>query len=103
MKKIIAAVILIFIFTAGCSTKDSINSKFVVGEVEVVGNEPFINLAVKINPTSVYILNCDNETKTFLFKNQGKMIKIFYDSIDNDKTPKEIFVKKAEIFSGTQN
>ncbi len=99
--KIFLAVLLIIPLINGCSSKDSMESKSVVGEIEVVGNEPFINLAVKINPTNTYILNCNNETKELLFKNQGKMVKIFYDSVDNDKVPKEIDVKKAEIISGS--
>ena len=86
-------------FAAGCTTKDSIGSKFVIGEVEVVGNEPFINLAVKVDPTSTYILKCNSEVEKLLFKNQGKMVKIFYDTFDNNKQPKEITVKKVEIIS----
>ena len=99
--KIFFAVLLIIPLFNGCSSKDSMESKFVIGEVEVVGNEPFINLAVKINPTNAYILNCNEETKKLLFKNQGKMVKIFYDSIDNNKVPKEISVIKVELISGS--
>lgn len=101
IKKISVAALLILPLVIGCSSQNTMEAKFVVGEVEVVGNEPFINLAVKINPTNAYILNCNEETKKLLFKNQGKMVKIFYDSIDNDKVPKEINVKKVEIISGS--
>ncbi len=101
MKKIILmAVLLIIPFSSGCfSHQDSLKAKFVVGQVVVVGNEPFTNLAVKINSTSTYVLKCDKETKELLWKNQGRIIKIFYDSVDNEKVPKEIDVRKVEFIS----
>ncbi|MCL5027639.1 MAG: hypothetical protein M1480_01330 [Bacteroidetes bacterium] len=101
IKKISVAVLLILPLVIGCSSQNTMEAKFVVGEVEVVGNEPFINLAVKVNPTNTYILNCNEETKKLLFKNQGKMVKIFYDSVDNNKVPKEISVIKAELLPGS--
>jgi hypothetical protein len=95
-----AITLIAILFIAGCTGSSSaFRAKYIVGEVVVVGNEPFTNLALQTSPSSIIILDCDKETKDFLLKNQSKTAKIFYDKIDNTKTPNTIHVKKYEIIS----
>ena len=73
----------------------SLKAKYIVGVVVVVGNEPFTKLAIQTSPSKVIILDCDKETKNFLLNNQGKTAKIYYEKIDDTKTPNVIIVLKT--------
>ena len=99
-RKIITLLYLLtLLIITGCSSsknKAQAMNNF-IGEVEIVGNEPFTNLALKVNSAKIYILKCDNKTKFLLEQNQGKMAKIYYKSIDKSKQPNILIVENAEI------
>ena len=104
--KLFTAFLLISLFTAlGCSSskKDNNAEKSLTGQIEVVGNEPFTHLAVKINNEKAYILKCDSTSKNLLEQNQGKKVKIFYKSIDESQKPNIIVVERAELIKNNKN
>lgn len=75
------------------------NLKSATGEIEVVGNEPFTHLALKEDSTKIYILDCKGKAKNILMRNQGKISRIFYTSIDSSKIPQVMKVDSVEIIS----
>lgn len=94
--------ILLSLLLLGCSTSKITNKqlKSITGEIEVVGNEPFINLALKVDSAKVYILNCSsNKLKNLLMHNQGKIAKIFYSNINSKRKPYIMKVENVEIIS----
>ncbi|MDR3626272.1 MAG: hypothetical protein P4L45_05540 [Ignavibacteriaceae bacterium] len=98
IKQVIIIVLPVILFIYGCSpAKDTSETKYIMGVVVVVGNEPFTNLAIQTSPSDVVILDCDKETKDYLLNNQGKKVKIFYEKIDNTKKPNIIYLQKSEI------
>jgi uncharacterized protein YcfL len=104
--KIFIVFLLISLFTAsGCSSsqKDNNAEKNLTGKIEVVGNEPFTHLAVRVGTEKTYILQCDSTSKNLLEQNQGKRVKIFYKSIDKSKKPNIIVVERAELIKNNQN
>jgi hypothetical protein len=93
-------ILIAVLFISGCTgSYNTLQAKYMVGEVVVVGNEPFTHLAIQTGPSSIMILDCDKETKDFLLNNQGKTAKIFFEKLDDTKTPNVIYVKKYEIIS----
>ena len=95
----IISFITVMAFISCASSKETSNMKELVGQVVVVGNEPFTNLALQINPSINYILECNGKTKDILLGNQGKWVKIFYNKIDNSNNINTIEVQKAEILT----
>jgi hypothetical protein len=96
LSAILIAVSFIFACAAGKST---FQSEFVIGEVVVIGNEPFTNLALRTYPLNTFILDCNKENRNFLLNNQGKTAKIYYENIDSTKIPNVIYVQKCEIIT----
>jgi len=104
--KILIAFLLVSLFAAsGCSSskKDSNAVKNITGKIEVVGNEPFTHLAVRVGAEKAYILQCDSTSKSLLEQNQGKRVKIFYKSIDESQKPNIIVVERAELIKDNKN
>ncbi len=93
--------VAIALLIADCSSSKLTDkhSKFVIGEIEVVGNEPFTNLALKEDSNKIYILNCEGKAKDILMRNQGKISKIFYTSLDSLKIPPVMKVDSVKIIS----
>ena len=89
----------LIILGCGSSVKTAQALKSITGEIVVVGNEPFTNLALKTDFSKVYILKCDNKFKTILQQNQGRIAKIFYKNVDNTKRPGVIDVENVEFIS----
>ena len=84
----------------GCaSSEETSGMKELTGQVVVVGNEPFTNLALQVSPSLNYILDCRGKTRDTLLGNQGKWVKIFYNKIDEKNNLKTIEVEKAEILT----
>ena len=84
----------------GCAaSKDNAAIKEMTGQIVVVGNEPFTNVAIQVNPSTNYILDCSGEIRATLLDNQGKWVKIFYNKIDNSNNINTIEVQKAEILT----
>ncbi len=93
--------VLFAMFVLGCGTSkvSDRHVSYTTGEIEVVGNEPFIHLALKTDSTKIYILNCSRDVKNILMQNQGKISKIYYSEMDSTKTPSVIKVDSIKIIS----
>lgn len=113
MKRISSGILALFlittsaVFQSGCSASSSqskqnsgINesgTNFVVGQIQMVGNEPFTHLAVR-NETSFYLLDCSGDVKDTVYNNQGRTAKIYFDKVTiNDESIKVLKVDKVEI------
>lgn len=59
------------IFITACCSCGSGEENIVKGVITVIGNEPFAKLAVKVDDSKAYVLECDKELETELMKNQG--------------------------------
>jgi uncharacterized protein YcfL len=97
-------VISFFIFLAGCTgSKDMDGTSFVIGQIQMVSNEPFANLAL-INDASLYLLDCNEDVYKMLYNNQGKSVKIYYSSMyKNDEGLKVLKTINAEILTGPES
>lgn len=81
----------------GCTLCNNIFPKAITGEIQIVGNEPFINFALK-NNKEVFILDCPNQLKDLMFKNQGKTVTVYFSRISvNSDSIKVLKVIKLEI------
>lgn len=68
--------------------------EFVTGQITTIGNEPFTELGIIVNDSTIYALKCDNEVKSNLSGNQGKIFKVYYnEKIDSIGTTKLEVVK----------
>ncbi|MCB9248162.1 MAG: hypothetical protein H6613_06280 [Ignavibacteriales bacterium] len=54
--------------------KTNVDSTYYEGQITVVGNEPFSKLALIIADTTIYTLDCNEETRDSLLKNQVNFI-----------------------------
>ena len=83
------------IFVSGCASSEVAIQDPVVGIIKVVGNDPFTNLAIEINNKVSYILECTEDVKKELLKNQGKVFEIKYNSVKNNEQGVVLVVEKA--------
>ncbi len=103
--KIISTYKFLFLITAmlglgACAaSQDTTGMKELVGQVIVVGNEPFTDLALQVNPSLNYILDCNSKTRETLLGNQGKWVKIYYNKIGKKNNLTTIEVEKAQILT----
>jgi hypothetical protein len=81
-------------YIPGCSSTRAIQNP-VIGIIQVVGNEPFTRLAVNINDKDVYLLECTQEVKTELLKNQQKIYQIIYSEVKESEEGITLVVNKA--------
>lgn len=91
--------ILTFVIITGCSSSNTSQNKTneVMGTIMVVGNEPFTKLAIQFKPDSAYILKCDSTLRNKLIKNQGRVVKVYYNKIESTNDGEKISVVKAEL------
>jgi hypothetical protein len=93
-----------FILLAGCAgSKDMDGTSFVIGQIQMVSNEPFAKLAL-INDASLYLLDCNEDVYKMLYNSQGKSAKIYYSSMyKNDEGIKGLKTINAEILTGPES
>jgi hypothetical protein len=96
MKKLlfVALVISAFYLTACCSC-DAQGNNTVKGRIAVVGNEPFTRLAIIVDDSKVYILDCSEELKKELLKKQGWQYAIQFSGSRKELGSDVIAVEKA--------
>lgn len=97
--KYILSFVLVIILLSCAASNSTGKANELVGQVVVVGNEPFTDLALQVNPSLIYVLDCKGETRETLLGHQGKWVKIFYKKIEVKNNYKTIKVEKAEILS----
>lgn len=101
MKKLtIVFTSLILVLLISCSDKNIGNSSdsnsTVEGRIVKVGNEPFTKLAIQINDSTIYILDCKEEMSDSLVNKQGQLYKIYYNEKIETKMETKIIVTNAE-------
>ena len=104
MKKILVELYINLIFgltivsaLEGCAAGISMSPKIITGEIQIVGNEPFINLALR-NNKEIFILDCPDKLKDIMFKNQGKTVTVYFSKIFvNSDSMKVLKVDKLKI------
>jgi hypothetical protein len=102
-KKILLLLFLILIsflqFACSCGCgKNSSEEKYIKGYITVVGNEPFIHLAVKTDEGENIILQCSKELENDLMKKQGTYYYIIYGSIKKENNVSTVIVEKVIPF-----
>jgi hypothetical protein len=93
----------------GCSGGDSVTEDGVkynnfaidtlvefTGKITKVGNEPFTNLALMLDDSTMILLDCKENIKSELEIHQGSFYKIIGNLIDDDKMVQKIIVKNVE-------
>ncbi len=95
------SLLLVAISVCGCvGSKQSIPERgTITGRIFVIGNEPFTKLAIETSEGLMYPLKCDKATEFELRKNQGHMVHIEYDGIEQAPEGRTLQVRKAEISS----
>jgi len=73
-----------------------VNKNFIIGQITVIGNEPFTELGVIVDDTTVFVLDCNKEIKEKLLKNQGENYKIFIENNIELKANNKVSVITAE-------
>jgi len=94
MVLLFSAVILFAGIFSGCSSSIAIQNP-VVGIVQMVGNDPFIKLAVNINNKDIYFLECTKELQAELIKNQNRVFEIVYSDVKKTSEGITLVVEKA--------
>lgn len=74
-----------------CGNPDKITLK---GEIVIVGNEPFTQLALKLDNSKIYLLECDDNLRKELWEKQGSRYAI--DFIESRVDPIGMPVLKVE-------
>ncbi len=90
MKKVnLVILLLLFATLLNCSgDKTELEKKrnnsnkeiFIEGTIATIGNEPFTELAIQVNDSTSYILECNKAISDSLLKQQGELYKVYYDN-----------------------
>lgn len=89
---------LLILFISCCSSKKtSTVVQTVIGTIQVIGNEPFTQLALETEDGTVYLLKAEGDIIEELFKHQGQFVKIQYKGIEELPEGKSILVEHVEI------
>ena len=81
-------------FTACCSCGEG-EANVVKGIINVVGNEPFTRLAIRQLDEKVYLLDCNEELKKELWKEQGNYYAILFSKTRMEQGTPVLVVEKA--------
>lgn len=91
--------LLAFLLVAGCGpSRETFDPpRTLKGQIMMVGNEPFTNLAVAVGQDKVYLIHCSENTKTLLLSNQGKIATLVYNEIRKTNRGEELEVLSVTI------
>jgi hypothetical protein len=62
----------------GSSASTASTLPFMIGKIEVIGNEPFTRLALRVDPTHVFILQAGKALEKELTAHQSTLVKLYY-------------------------
>ena len=82
-RKLFLSLLTIFILIlilSGCRDRPDEVQKVLVGNVAVIGNVPFTQLALRVDDET-YILKCSKEIEDELWRMQGAKIIVYYTTI----------------------
>jgi len=68
-----------------------------VGQIYVIGNEPFTKLALKVEDGRTYTLDCDKEVATMLLQHQGQNVKLIAKAAAKRPEGHSLQVIQAEV------
>ncbi|MGE5316101.1 MAG: hypothetical protein ACM3Q4_15515 [Acidobacteriota bacterium] len=51
---------------------------YMIGRIEVIGNEPFTKLALRVDETHLYLLRAPKEMEPDLVRHQQGLVKLYY-------------------------
>lgn len=88
----------VLLFTVGCSSsQNNLSGNTVTGQIQMVNNEPFAELALR-NNNGLFILDCSGAVKDTIYYNQGKTAKIYFSSVATNKMNQKVLkVEKVEL------
>jgi len=96
MKKLFLIVFIISAFyLISCCSSSAQEGNTVKGAIAVVGNEPFTRLAIIVDDSKVYVLDCSEELKKELLKKQGRQYAIQFSESRKELGSEVITVEKA--------
>jgi len=98
---LITFVLPVTLLHAGCSSSRTVFRvpQRIVGEIMVVGNEPFTKLAVRADDGKMDLISCNEEIRQLLLSHQGKITELFYDELRREKSGDVINVIRVNILS----
>jgi hypothetical protein len=93
--------LLIIFLHVGCFSSKTVFDvpQKIVGEIMVVGNEPFTKLAVRAEDGKMDLISCNEEIRQLLLSHQGKITELFYDEIRRERSGDVINVIKVNFLS----
>ncbi len=97
--KVMAATIIALLFS--CSAKKTTSDKLMTdssfeGTIVVVDNAPFSKLALQVNDSTSYYIECSESLTDSLLKKQGELYKIFFSEKIETQLGTTIVVSKIE-------
>ena len=101
MRKLTIVFISFFLtFLFSCSGKKVENktepNSYIEGTIQKVGNEPFTKLALQVNDSTIYLLECTTEINNLLLSKQGEMYKIYFSEKIETELGTKVIVSKTE-------
>ncbi len=97
-----ATLFLQALLIAGCASSQTMFDppRKAVGQIMVVGNEPFARLAVRVSRDRLYLVSCSGEVERLLLSHQGKIAELAYNRVRETRFGKEIYVVSVKFLHG---
>jgi hypothetical protein len=97
LQKIVWVMLTVFAIVS-CSTSQHLKSENGVleGTIYSIGNDPFSKLGLETADGTMYILKCSKEIEKDLYAKQGKILKVYYERIDQTPEGLTLKVEKTE-------
>ena len=74
--------VLCMLMLAACAgSRQELDKQVILGKIQIIGNEPFTQLAVEDKTETVYILKCSKDIEKQLLKLQGQPIRLYCSEI----------------------
>lgn len=91
---------VIFSACCNCGTKED---SYLKGQIIIIGNEPFTQLALRMEDEKVFAIECDKELEKELRKNQGRPFTVsFKESRVENGIPILVVIKAEPINPNTK-
>ena len=75
--RVVVNFLILCFFLSGCASQHSLKPpQTFVGQIHMIGNEPFARLALKLADGQTYVLDCNSEMETMLLQLQGQTVKL---------------------------
>jgi hypothetical protein len=91
------------LLSCASSRNTTTQSQTIVGQVFVIGNEPFTKLALKVEGGQTYVLVGTKEIESMLLQHQGQIVQILTTGVEETSEGKAWRVIQAEVLSDKSN